>query len=182
MTWLTVLGIFAIYQLVCLIIILVLDAFNKDTENITMILCTLIISGPILLIGLIIKAIIKSYRKRHKKFLAQRKATAHFENDFVPVLVPLKYYEYFDNSRFWKVYKRYPTRQDLQSGYDDTKDNKVRHFEYLPISYVDLQNVLNEINCFNCKHNGIHCDEDNYLCKDDKNDVMYDMYEPKHVD
>ena len=59
MTWLTVLGIFAIYQLVCLIIILVLDAFNKDTENITMILCTLIISGPILLIGLIIKAIIK---------------------------------------------------------------------------------------------------------------------------
>lgn len=182
MTWITVLEIFLIYQFACLLIVLLLEAFGKDTDNVSFFLCTALISVPILILGAIIKALRKSYRKRHKKFLAQRKATSHFENDFVPVLVPLKYYEYFDNSRFWKVYKRYPTKRDLKSGYDDTKDDKVRHFEYLPISYVDLQNVLNEINCFNCKHNGVHCDEDNYLCKDDKYDVMYDRYEPKHVD
>lgn len=182
MTWITVLEIFLIYQFACLLIVLLLEALGKDTDNVSFFLCTALISVPILILGAIIKALRKSYRKHHKVFLAQKKSIAPYDTSFTPVIVPHKYFEYFNNSRFWQVYKKYPTKNELKLGYIENVHGKNKHHEYYKIAYTDLQSVLNEVNCYNCKHNGIDCDDDKYLCKDGRFEVLYDKFDPKYSD
>ena len=165
----TVFIAFLIFNIVCTIILLIADALNIDVEEILTFLCTGLITIPILIIATIIKKI-KAYKQLHNGIFIAQKHSKEYENPFCEVIVPYKYYEHFRESENWDIIKRYPKKEELYAGfsYTDNKGNHVvRAYDLRKINENDIQEVLNEKNCFHCKHNGIECNEDKCLCTTD---------------
>ena len=175
----TIIIAFLIYHIICTIVLLVTESINIDNEDILVFLCTGFITLPIWLVVTIYKKIKQYIRYRKGIFLAQ-KIKQDNGNDYIPVIVPYKYIEHFENSNYWRIYKRYPDKQELYSGYTYKKNNEtiIQTYDIPRIKPDDLDEVLNERNCFHCKHNGIECNEDDCLCTNDiyGKIIEYDKY------
>ena len=175
---------FLIYQIVCTIILLIAEGLNKDSDNLLVFLCTGIITIPLFISIKLYKSIKHSIRYHRGIFLAQR-IKQDDGNDYIPVIVPYKYIEHFENSDKWKLYKRYPSKAELKSGYTYKKNNEtvIQMYDIPKINSNDLRDVLNEVNCFHCKHNGIDCDEDKCICSLDRKTLLvtYDKFEKGEV-
>lgn len=172
---------FLIYQVICTIILLIAEGLNKDSDNLLVFLCTGIITIPLFILTKLYKSIKHSIRYHRGIFLAQKIKENKYEADYTPVIVPYKYIEHFENSDKWQLYKRYPSKAELKSGYTYKKNNEtvIQAYDIPKINSDDLRDVLNEVNCFHCKHNGIDCDEDKYICSLDRKTlrITYDKFE-----
>ena len=177
----TIIIAFLIYQIICTIILLVTDSLNIDNDDILVFLCTGIITLPIFIFAKLYKCIKYNIRYHKGIFLAQKIKENEYEADYIPVIVPYKYIEHFENSDKWQLYKRYPSKAELKSGYTYKKNNEtiIQTYDIHRINPNDLRDVLNEVNCFHCKHNGIDCDEDKYICSLDRKTLLvtYDKFE-----
>ena len=175
--WIIVITIF-VYNLIGTVVLLLIEAKNEDSENFLVFYTTGFIGIPIYLLFQLCRKIRKAVRYTYGCAIVRRKSDEYGE--FESIVCKAKDLPYFENSDNYELVKRYAKREDISEGwYINSENEKVYRQELRYATPAEIYEVRNEINCFNCMHNGRECDDEQCLCKDDRYGrvIEYDKFE-----